>query len=124
MGVRVKEWKGAWWVFVDYKGRRKARRCASKKAAELARDQIDAKLKLGQVEVLDQRRPTQIRAVPTFAQYAERWLETASMRLRPATIEQYQVRLKLRLLPFLGPTPVTEISREAVRHAVTRIAKV
>lgn len=26
MGVKVKEWKGAWWVFVDHQGRRKAKR--------------------------------------------------------------------------------------------------
>src|SRR5438552_3481831 len=26
VGVKVKEWKGAWWVFVDHQGRRKAKR--------------------------------------------------------------------------------------------------
>src|SRR5215469_9655091 len=52
MGVKVKHWKGAYWVFVNHRGQRKAKRCASKRAAEIARDQIDAKLKLGHVEVL------------------------------------------------------------------------
>lgn len=37
MGVKVREWKGAWWVFINHKGQRKAKRCASQKAAELAR---------------------------------------------------------------------------------------
>ena len=38
MGVKVKEWKGAWWVFINHQGHRKAKRCASKKAATLAAD--------------------------------------------------------------------------------------
>src|SRR2546422_5076227 len=48
VGVKVKEWKGAWWVFVDHQGRRKAKRAGpgsrGKKLAEAAATKIAAKL--------------------------------------------------------------------------------
>ena len=38
VGVKVRQWKGAWWVFVDHKRQRKAKRigvgAAGKRAAE------------------------------------------------------------------------------------------
>lgn len=103
-----RERNGGWWVYVDHKGRRKAKRCASKKAAQIAADKIDAALRLGQVGVLDDDKPAR---VVTFKEYAERWLETVGpVRLRPATIEQYQVQLRLRLFPALGALPMTSIT--------------
>lgn len=122
MGVKVRERNGGWWVFIDHKGRRRAKRCASKKAAELAADKIDAALRLGQVGVLDADKPA--RRVVTFKEYAEHWLETVGpVRLRPATVEQYQVRLRLRLLPTLGPFPMTSITRETVRTLLGEMVK-
>ncbi len=119
MGVKVKPWKGAYWVFINHRGKRKAKRCASKKAAELARDKIDAALKLGQVDVLDADQRSLPSPVPTFAEYAERWLENVgAIRLRPQTLEQYRLRLRLRLLPTLGPVPLTSITRETVRNLI------
>lgn len=119
MGVKVKQWKGAWWVFINHKGKRKAKRCASKKAAGLARDKIDAALKLGEVGVLDaDRRPL----TPTFAEYSGHWLETVGVvRLRPQTLEQYRGVLHLRLLPTLGQLPLTAITRETVRTLISQL---
>jgi integrase len=103
-------------VFVDYKGRRRAKRCRSKTAAQLAADQIDAALRLGQVGVLDADKRAVPAPVLTFKEYAERWLETVgSIRLRPATLEQYRLRLRVRILPTLGSLPLTSITRESVR---------
>jgi integrase len=124
MGVRIKEWKGSWWVFVNHKGRRKAKKCASKKAAELARDQIDARLKLGQLDVLEADQKPSPPTVPTFAEYAERWLESVgAVRLRLSSLEQYRVRLKLRLLPTLGPLPLIGITRETVRNLIGEMVR-
>lgn len=120
MGVKVRQWKGAWWIFVNFKGRRRAKRCASQKAAELARDKIDAALTLGQTGVLEDPRPAP--AVPTLKEYAERWLETGTVRLRPQTLEQYRAILRLRILPTLGPLALTAISRDTVRTLVSQMA--
>jgi integrase len=115
MGVKVKEWKGAWWVFINHQGRRRAKRCASKKAANAIADKIDAALKLGQSDVLG---PGPAR-VPTFAEYADVWLralETAKIRLSSA--EQYRTRLRVRIPPLIGDLPLTAITRERVRALI------
>ncbi len=121
MGVRVKSWKGAWWVFINHQGRRKAKRCASKKAAELAADKIDAALKVGQTEILAPR-PL---AVSTFAEYAEQWLASiGSTRVREATAADYRTRLRVRLLPLIGALPLTAITRERVRTCIAELARI
>jgi integrase len=118
MGVRVKAWKDGWWIFINHHGRRKAKRCASKKAAELAADKIDAALKLGRTEILEPR-PC---APPTFAHYAEQWLKAvAATRVREGTVVDYRIRLK-RLFPLIGTVPLTAITRDRVRTCVGELA--
>ena len=77
MGVRVNQWKGAWWLFVHYKGQRKRKRVGSgpqgKKAAELAAVQIRARLASGDGSVLAPESPATLS--PTFAAVAEEWLK-------------------------------------------------
>lgn len=111
MGVKVKEWKGAWWVFINHQGRRRAKRCASKKAAQLAADKIGAALTLGQHDVLD---ATPAR-VPTVSEYAETWLRTLESRVRQSTAEDYRIRLRVRILPHIGHLPLSALTRERVR---------
>ncbi len=52
MGVRIRERKGAWWVFVNHERKRKAKRIGigevGKKAAKEVARQIQARLALGQ----------------------------------------------------------------------------
>ena len=61
MAVKVREWKGAWWVFVDHEGRRKAKRVGvgrtGKRAAETAAEQIQARLTLGDWSPLETTAP-------------------------------------------------------------------
>jgi integrase len=61
-----------WWLFIDHQGRRKARRARDRQAAELAAIEIRARLAEGDATVL---MPTS--SVPTFAEYARRWLAEA-----------------------------------------------
>lgn len=52
MGVKVRNWKGAWWIFANHQGRRKAKRVgegkAGKEAAMAAAKKLQAKLALGE----------------------------------------------------------------------------
>ena len=51
MGVKVREKvpdSRVYWIFVNHHGRRTSRQVGSKKAAEQAKQQIEAKLTLGQ----------------------------------------------------------------------------
>ena len=91
MGVKVREkvkGSGEWWLFINHQGRRKAKRVGTgrsgKKAAELAALKISARLAEGDTAPLDPpSAPTPVTALPTFNEYAERWLETVgSVRLR------------------------------------------
>lgn len=116
MGVRVKEWKGAWWVFVNHKGRRKARRVGAgkegRRAALTAAEKIQAKLALGETGLLDETRGT----VLTFAEFAERWLESyVAVHLKPGTEENYTIRLKKHWLPTLGTLPLSAITRDQIK---------
>jgi integrase len=56
MGVKIKEWKGAWWLFIDHQGKRKAKRVGigktGKKAADQAAVQIQARLAEGDITPL------------------------------------------------------------------------
>jgi hypothetical protein len=50
MSVTIREWKGAWWIFINHHGTRKAKRIGTgavgKKAARQAAQQIQARLAL------------------------------------------------------------------------------
>ena len=49
MAVKVKQHTGAWWIFINYHGKRKAKRIgSSKRAAEMAAEKIQAKIALGE----------------------------------------------------------------------------
>ncbi len=58
MAVKVKQHKGAWWVFIDHHGKRKAKRIGtSKRAAEQVAEKIQAKLALGQFALEEEENP-------------------------------------------------------------------
>ena len=72
MAVKVKQHKGAWWLFVDHKGKRKAKRVGGKQAAETAAKKIEAKLTLGDFSLLDEK------PLRPFDAYFHNWLDTWS----------------------------------------------
>ena len=114
MAVKVRQRDGAWWVFIDYKGQRKAKRVGTgregKKAAELAATKIAARLAEGGPIALDP--PTPAAKSPTFAAIAEEWLHKypALHAIRPATLDNYRSFTMRHLLPAFGHLPLTEIT--------------
>lgn len=91
MAVKVKQHKGAWWVFIDHHGKRKAKRVGtSKRAAEQVAEKIQAKIALGQFEIKDeqQRRP--------FDAYFQNWLDTyARSHCKESTVAGYEASFRL-----------------------------
>lgn len=114
MGVKVRERDGAWWLFIDYKGQRKAKRVGEgkqgKKAAELAATKIAARLAEGGPISLDPPAPAP--KAPTFAAIAEEWLHKypALHAIRPATLDNYRSFTTRHLLPALGHLPITDVT--------------
>ena len=115
MGVRVRQRSGAWWVFVNYKGRRKAKRVGDRKAAELVATKLRAKLAEGDTTPLDPP-PAPLR---TFAEYAHDWLEnTIKPTCKPNTVRFYKMNLDEHILPLFGSRPITNITRADCRNVL------
>jgi hypothetical protein len=78
VGVNVRKRNGAWWVFINHRGRRRAKRIGDRPTAERVAAEIRARLQLGDMAVLA---PT--KQDPTLAVYSERWLEAHSVNINP-----------------------------------------
>lgn len=116
MAGKVKQYKGAWWVFIDHHGKRKAKRIGTgKRAAEQVAEKIQAKIALGQFELKDEHQPQ----VPLFAEYATRWLETyAKVHLKPGTWRRYSNDIRLHLGPTFGHKRLDTITRQDIRDLI------
>jgi len=118
VGVKVRIWKGAWWLFIDHRGKRKAKRVGvgkeGRKAALAAAEQIQARLALGDLSPLERPEP------PTpFEPYARRWLrETVTPYRKPRTAEFYRGLLEHHLFPVFGAEPLTAITRARIRELI------
>ncbi len=112
MAVKVKQHKGAWWVFVDHKGKRKAKRVGtSKRAAEQVAEKIQAKIALGQFEIVDQK------TTRPFDEYFRNWLDTyARAHCKDSTVAGYEASFRLYLLPAFGQKDLNDVSRERVKQ--------
>ncbi len=125
MAVKVREWKGAWWVFTDYKGRRKARRVGvgttGKRAAQAAAEKIAAKLALGDHTPLETVTPA---APPvTFRAYAERWLAGhVRLQCKPSTLTTYTRVMRTHWIPAPGPYPWPALTRDRIKGVLAGLA--
>src|SRR5712691_10088308 len=125
MGVRVKHWKGAYWVFINHRGQRRAKRVGegekAKRAAQRAAEIIQGKLAAGDTSVLDGSRGR----VQTLKDFAEDWLKTSvALHLKPATQENYRVAMHRHWLPALGSLALAALSRERIKAVMAeKLAK-
>ncbi|HEV2418054.1 MAG TPA: hypothetical protein VGX94_09630 [Terriglobia bacterium] len=118
MGVKVRKYKGSWYVFINHQGHRKAKKIGSRIAAEKVRREIEARLALGQLGV--ERNDTS----PTFASYSARWLnEHARLKCKPSTAGFYEQYLRLYVLPSFGVLRLNEISRQKAKDLVESLCK-
>ena len=122
MAVKVRQRNGAWWLFIDYKGQRKAKRVGTgregRKAAELAATKIAARLAEGGPIVLDP--PTPAIKAPTFGAIAEEWLHKypALHAIRPGTLDSYRSFTTRHLIPYFGQRPITDITVNAIEDFI------
>ena len=117
MSVKVRKRNNAWWVFINYHGRRKAKKVGSLKAAGKVKEILESKLKLGDFGVLEEREE------PTFADYAEQWLKQhAELSCKPSTVARYREILRLYLLPAFGAARLGRITRAMVKEFLSEKA--
>ncbi|MBM3217983.1 MAG: site-specific integrase [Candidatus Rokubacteria bacterium] len=121
MGVKVRAHRGAWWLFIDWQGRRKAKRVGvgknAKKAADQAKIQIQAKLAQGDASILADK---PVAPAVMFAALAEEWLEKypAVHAVAPSTMENYRSFTLKHLVPFFGPKVVSAITADTIEDFI------
>lgn len=112
MAVKLRKRNGKWWVYIDHKGRRKAK-CigVSKNAAVIVAGKIEAALKLGDLGVLNEKPPR------PFDVYFHQWLNTyVKAHCKESTRDRYQRAFHLSLFPAFGQKDITMITRDDVKR--------
>lgn len=110
MAVKVRQKDGKWWIFIDHKGKRKARCIGDKRAAEQVKAKLDAKIALGEFEI-DEEAERRL-----FASYFQTWLDTyARAHCKASTVAGYETAFRVYLRPRFGEQDLTEISREGIK---------
>jgi integrase len=122
MAVKVRERRGAWWLIIDHKGRRKAKRVGAgkegRRAALAAAEKVQAKLALGEAGLLGDTPTTEV--VP-LRRWGQKWLTALPLRCKPNTVERYRRELALYWLPSLGSKRLDDITREDVKRTLQKL---
>ena len=112
MGVKVRFRKGAWWVFVDHMGHRRAKRIGDRETADKVARGIREKIARGDL-ALGPSSDAQ-----TFRTYATAWMKNAKLGLKASTVVFYQGHLNQHILPALGAKRVSDLRRADCRDLV------
>jgi integrase len=118
MGVKIRKRGGKWYVFVNYRGKRKAK-CVgtSRELAEQVRRQLEAKLTLGELALFDSEEKIQ-----TFGSYADRWLKDyARVECKTSTAEGYEGVIEQYLRPRFGNRPLDQIKRDDIKAMINEL---
>ena len=109
MGVKVKKWKGAWWIFTNHKNKRKAKRIGEgeqgKEKAKVEAAVVRAFLATGGVIGTPEAAPPTESEPPTLKAYATAWLANyAAVECKPRTHELYDSMFHLHVFPTVVKT--------------------
>jgi integrase len=120
VGVKVRQWKGAWWVFVDHRRQRKAKRVGTGQAGRKAADEVakayEVQLTLGTFDFSKA-------SGATFESYAREWLDTHGRTLKLGTAEKYAEILRVHWFPTFRSVRVADITRSQVKAIVSEKAR-
>jgi len=112
MGVIARKHKGAWWVFINHHGKRRAKKVGEKAAALELKAKVEARMSAGDLGVLD-------KPGLTFAEATERWLEGyVKPCLKPRSYELYGLLARRFLLPALSAVYLRDITRDRIKALV------
>lgn len=112
MGVVVREkvkGSGEWWVFVNHRGKRKARKVGAKTAANDVAKRIQKAMAAKAFKVDDE-------PAPTFGELAKDWISlTVPATCKASTLDDYRTILRKHVLPAFKGKPVDQITRLMVK---------
>lgn len=115
MGVKVKQRRKTWWLFVNHKGERVAKSIGTKAAAEKARIMLEAQLALGDMSRLERPKPE--RTIPTFAEVTQAWPEwyQSLHPTRASTARGRKSFIKIHLVLWFGARLITDVTRTEIQ---------
>ena len=131
MAVKVKErpkGSGIWWIFINHKGKRKAKKIGKKRTAVEAAEKIDAQLKLGVFNLNDNE-------IPTFKKYVDGWTmndgvkkmgwyeKVAVLSLKNSTHNGYKSIIDTHLIPAFGSKRLDEITPGMISDLISKKIK-
>ncbi len=116
MGVTVRKKDGAWYVFVNHNGQRKAKRIGeSRNAAMQVKRALEAQLSLGDVGVFQESKEQ----APSFDSFASYWMrDYARLECKASTADGYEGVLRQYLRPKFGARRMDEIKRDDVKKLI------
>src|SRR4051812_17890766 len=112
MGVKVRFQRDGWWVLIDFRGRRRAKKVGDKATALVVARRIRERLALGDLALLGTDSET-------LRIYALRWLTDGEAARKASTHRFYKFNLELHILPVVGDQPVGAIVRASCRKVIT-----
>ena len=119
MGVKLKKYKGKWYLFIDYSGKRKAKCLGTdRKLAESIKRQVEAKLVLGDLGVFGKDE----RNVSTFGAYADAWMKDyARLECKTSTADGYEGVLRQYLRPSFASKRLDDITRDEIKVMINEL---
>jgi integrase len=117
MGVRIKFHKGAWWIFINRDGRRRAKKIGDRETAKRVAQRIREQLAAGAFNLTPTATEEKLEA------YVKTWLAGLSGNLKASTIRFYGDNLDRYVLPLLGHRPLTAVSRADARELIISCRK-
>jgi len=122
MGVTVREkvnGSGVWWLFIRHGSKRRSKKIGAKSTALEVAKKIEAKIVLGDLKLDNVEK-----AIPTFGEYAKTWIGiSVPATCKTISVSDYKGMLKNHILPVFGKTPVTEITKLAVKKFLMEKSK-
>ena len=113
MGVTVKFHKGAWWIFINHRGRRRAKKIGDRATALQVARKIRQRFAEGDLGVLATE------SGPALETYATSWLDDGEAGRKASTHRFYAFNLRLHILPALGDKAVPALTRADCRNLMT-----
>ncbi|UCF82993.1 MAG: site-specific integrase, partial [Desulfobacteraceae bacterium] len=99
-----------WWVFITHGGVRKSKMVGDKQSAETVARAIRKKITGGDLGFLENKK------MPSFGEYAEKWLKYIEAMRRKSTHNKYSQILDKHILPVFKDTALDRITRGDVRN--------
>ena len=111
MSVRVRFHRGAWWIFIAHRGRRRSKKIGDRATALQVARRLRDRLMLGDLSLLGTD-------TETFEKYATRWLEDGEASRKASTHRFYTFNLTLHIIPVIGSQPIGSITRADCRQVL------